>query len=145
MPAIDFYILSTTSEQDRYQFVCKLAEKIFRQKQKAFFLTPSIEDSENLDDLLWSFRPTSFIPHQIIQNNTHSLFDQLLISNQDIPDNWSGILVNLTQQLTPNIERLTRIIEIIDNNEVCLTKGRQRYRHYKKMNLSPDTHKIKPF
>ncbi len=142
MPAIDFYILSTTSEQDRYQFVCKLAEKIFRQKQKAFFLTPSIEDSENLDDLLWSFRPTSFIPHQIIQNNTHSLFDQLLISNQDIPDNWSGILVNLTQQLTPNIEKLTRIIEIINNNEVCLTKGRQRYRHYKKMNLSPDTHKI---
>jgi len=142
MPAIDFYILSTTSEQDRYQFVCKLAEKIFRQKQKAFFLTPSIEDSENLDDLLWSFRPTSFIPHQIIQNNTHSLFDQLLISNQDIPDNWSGILVNITQQLTPNIEKLTRIIEIINNNEVCLTKGRQRYRHYKKMNLSPDTHKI---
>ncbi len=142
MPAIDFYILSTTSKQDRYQFVCKLAEKIFRQKQKAFFLTPSIEDSENLDDLLWSFRPASFIPHQIIQNNTHSLFDQLLISNRDIPDNWSGILVNLTQQLTPNIEKLTRIIEIIDNNEVCLTKGRQRYRHYKKMNLSPDTHKI---
>ena len=142
MPEIDFYILSTTSKQDRYQFVCKLAEKIFRQKQKAFFLTPSIEDSENLDDLLWSFRPTSFIPHQIIQNNTHSLFDQLLISNRDIPDNWSGILVNLTQQLTPNIEKLTRIIEIIDNNEVCLTKGRQRYRHYKKMNLSPDTHKI---
>lgn len=142
MPAIDFYILETTSEQDRYQFACKLAEKIFRQKQKAFFLTPSIEDSKNLDNLLWSFRPSSFIPHQIIQNSTHSLFDQILISNQDIPGSWSGILVNLTQELAPNIKKLSRIIEIIDNNEVSLTKGRQRYRHYKKMNLSPDTHKI---
>jgi len=142
MPTIDFYILSTTGKQERYQFVCKLAEKIFRQKQKAFFLTPSIEVSEILDNLLWTFRPGSFIPHQILQKNSSSFYDQLLISNQGLPEDWYGTLVNLTHQLVPNIEKLSRIIEIIDDNEACREEGRQRYRHYKKMNLIPNTHKM---
>jgi DNA polymerase IIIc chi subunit len=59
-----------------------------------------------------------------------------------VPEDWRGTLVNLTQQLVPNIEKLSRIIEIIDDNEVCRKEGRQRYRHYKEMNLIPNTHKI---
>ena len=59
-----------------------------------------------------------------------------------MPEDWYGTLVNLTHQLVPNIEKLSRIIEIIDDNEACREEGRQRYRHYKKMKLIPNTHKM---
>ncbi|HIL40515.1 MAG TPA: DNA polymerase III subunit chi [Methylococcales bacterium] len=142
MPAIDFYILTTTSEQKRYQFVCKLAEKIFKQKQKAFFLTPSTQASETLDALLWTYKASSFIPHHIVHEKKPSTNDQLLIGDQSIPQYWRDTLVNLTDQPVPHIEKLTRIIEIIDANDAHREAGRHRYRHYKSMNLRPTTHKI---
>jgi DNA polymerase-3 subunit chi len=142
MPAIDFYILTTTSEQKRYQFVCKLAEKIFKQKQKAFFLTPSTQASETLDALLWTYKASSFIPHHIAQEKKPSMNDQLLIGDQNIPQDWRDTLVNLTDQRVPNIEKLNRIIEIIDANDTHREAGRQRYRYYISMNLQPNTHKI---
>ena len=65
MPEISFYVLPTESTQERQLFACKLVEKAYRSGVFSYVLTDSLEQSQQLDDLLWTFRAGSFIPHQI--------------------------------------------------------------------------------
>jgi DNA polymerase-3 subunit chi len=62
---VSFYILPTESLADRYLFACKLIEKAYRSGSFCYVLTDSAEQSRIIDDLLWTFRAGSFIPHQI--------------------------------------------------------------------------------
>jgi len=62
---VSFYILPTESLDDRYLFACKLIEKAYRSGSFCYVLTDSAEQSRIIDDLLWTFRAGSFIPHQI--------------------------------------------------------------------------------
>ncbi|MGR9012177.1 MAG: DNA polymerase III subunit chi [Gammaproteobacteria bacterium] len=65
MAEVSFYILPTESLEDRYLFACKLIEKAYRSGSYCYVLTDSAEQSRLIDDLLWTFRAGSFIPHQI--------------------------------------------------------------------------------
>jgi len=65
MPDVSFYILASESQQERHLFACKLIEKIYRSGQSCYVLTDNAEQSQQIDDLLWTFRAGSFIPHQI--------------------------------------------------------------------------------
>ncbi|MDO9168371.1 MAG: DNA polymerase III subunit chi [Methylobacter sp.] len=65
MAEVSFYILPTESLKDRYLFACKLIEKAYRSGSFCYVLTDSAEQSQIIDDLLWTFRAGSFIPHRI--------------------------------------------------------------------------------
>ena len=65
MPEASFYILPSQSLSDRFLFACKLIEKAYRCGQYCYVVTDSLQQSQQLDNLLWTFRKNSFIPHQI--------------------------------------------------------------------------------
>ena len=65
MPEVSFYILPSESQEERYLFACKLIEKAYRSGHFCYVLTDDAEQSQILDDLLWTFRAGSFIPHQV--------------------------------------------------------------------------------
>lgn len=142
MPQVSFYLLSSQSQQERTLFACKLIEKAYRKQLFCYVLTESQQQSQQLDNQLWTFRAGSFIPHQILENETPDFENTILIGTQTAPVNWQKIIVNLSLKSPDNLSHTERILEILDNNEDTKLAGRYRYRQYQQAGFSTTTHKI---
>ncbi|MGZ8158931.1 MAG: DNA polymerase III subunit chi [Methylobacter sp.] len=141
MAEVSFYILPTESLQDRYLFACKLIEKAYRSGSFCYVLTDDAEQSRIIDDLLWTFRAGSFIPHQIYTGEPPGLEKVILLGSLDAPEHWQKILFNLSSHY-PNLGPQTgRILEILDNSETTKEAGRNRYRQYQQSGMKITTHK----
>ncbi len=142
MPEVSFYILSSTSEQARCIFACKLAEKAYRNGEYLYLLTESERQNKLLDDLLWTFRAGSFVPHQIHDGEAPADAVHILIGTGGAPRNWQRIIVNLSSHTPDNLEQTERILEILNADDRVKQAGRQRYRHYQQLQLAISTHKM---
>lgn len=142
MPEISFYILASSSLQERDVFICKLAEKAYRQGVFSVILTASETHSKILDDLLWTFRASSFIPHQIAPHNGAAYPKQIFISADPTKLPTSATLINVSQQLPAEWAHFERILEILHQDDACLTAGRTRYRYYQQVGAALTTHKL---
>lgn len=143
MPAeVVFYVLSSHSQQQQQDFVCKLIEKIYRSEQFCYVLVDSDQQAEQLDKLLWTFRAGSFIPHQIYQDSLPKLERTILIGKNVIPEHWQAVIVNLSTAYPPLKTEGQRILEILDSSEESRQAGRERYRHYQNCGVTITTHKL---
>lgn len=141
MAEVSFYILPTESLEDRYLFACKLIEKAYRSGSFCYVLTDNAEQSRTIDDLLWTFRAGSFIPHQIYTGEPPDIEKIILIGSLNAPEHWQKTLFNLSSYY-PNVEPQTeRILEILDNSETAKAAGRNRYRQYQQAGMTVTTHK----
>lgn len=142
MPEISFYVLPTESTQERQLFACKLVEKAYRSGVFSYVLTDSIEQSQQLDDLLWTFRAGSFIPHQIYTDQRPDSENVVLIGSGNPPEGWQKTVINLSAQIPYDFQQIERILEILDNSEQTKAWGRQRYRQYQQEGIGIATHKM---
>lgn len=141
MAEVSFYILPTESLEDRYLFACKLIEKAYRSGSFCYVLTDDAEQSRTIDDLLWTFRPGSFIPHQIYTGEPPELEKVILIGSLAAPEHWQKILFNLSSHYPDLGSQTERILEILDNSETTKEAGRNRYRQYQQSGMTITTHK----
>jgi DNA polymerase III subunit chi len=141
VPEISFYILPTELTQERYLFACKLIEKVYRSGAFAYVLTDTFEQSQLIDDLLWSFRAGSFIPHQIYTSELPTIEKVILIGSSQPPQPWQKTVINLSSQCPQEFQLTERILEILDNSEETKTWGRNRYRQYQQAGIEIVTHK----
>ena len=142
MPEVSFYLLQTQSIQERYLYSCRLIEKAYRCEQFCYVYTDTQQQSQQLDNQLWTFRPVSFIPHQIYDGKTPDYQATVLIGTQPAPEKWKKIIVNLSSKYPCDLEHTDRILEILDSDEAVKQAGRQRYRQYKQAGLKITTHHI---
>ena len=98
MPEIRFYVLESEDPKARYRFACKLVEKIYRNDGYCYVQTENAEQSRLLDDLLWTFRPGSFIPHQIYEGIMPEFFPVVLVGDREAPSVRPGTLLNLSDR-----------------------------------------------
>ncbi|MFI3197039.1 MAG: DNA polymerase III subunit chi [Methylococcaceae bacterium] len=142
MAEVSFYILPSESTQERYEFACKLIEKTYRSGCFCYVLTDDAAQSHKIDDLLWTFRAGSFIPHQIYTGELPALEKVILIGSLDVPELWQKTVINLSSYCPKQFDNIERILEILDNSEVTKELGRDRYRHYHQSGVTITTHKI---
>ena len=142
MAEVSFYILSSALIEDKYLFACKLIEKAYRNGQFCYILTDNNEQSQLLDDLLWTFRAGSFIPHEIYNGLTPNSDNVVLIGTVKAPEQSQSLLFNLSSKYHEDISKTKRILEILDNSEVTKAAGRNRYRQYQQAGLNVTTHNI---
>ncbi len=62
MSQADFYIMNEVEDEQRFFIACRLTEKAMAQGLKVYIHTASEQSAQDMDDLLWSFKPESFIP-----------------------------------------------------------------------------------
>lgn len=142
MPEVTFYLLQSQSINDRYLFACKLIEKAYRSGHFCYVLTDSDEQSQIMDDLLWTFRAGSFIPHQQYTGEIPAVEKVILIGSLNAPQNWQKTLINLSSKYPQNFKLAERILEILDDSEETKEAGRNRYRRYQQAGAALATHKI---
>ena len=141
MVEISFYILPSESTQERHEFACRLIEKAYRNGCFCYVLTDNAEQSKKLDDLLWTFRAGSFIPHEIYTGRLPDFVKVILIGSLDAPENWQKTLFNLSSHYPDAGPQTERILEILDNSETTKAAGRDRYRQYQQSGMTITTHK----
>lgn len=137
MAEITFYVLPTESQQERNLFTCKLIEKAYRSGSFCYVMTDTPAQSQRIDDLLWTFRPGSFIPHQQYTGDIPSI-PQVLIGSIAPPEAWQKTVLNLSSHCV----EAERTLEILDNSEATKSTGRQRYQQYKQARHTLTTHKM---
>ncbi len=142
LPKVNFYLLPSHTEQGRQIFACKLAEKAFRLGYKTYILTDSMQQAQQLDTLLWTFRTHSFVPHALYQDNLPALANAVICGTQQAPTAWQHTLINLSRYCPETITAFTQIFELLDNDENQKIAGRKRYRYYQEQGIVPNTHKM---
>jgi DNA polymerase III subunit chi len=141
MAEVSFYILPSESLQERYLFACKLIEKAYRSGHFCYVLTDSAEQSLIIDDLLWTFRAGSFIPHQIYTGELPNIEKVILIGSLDPPEKWQKTLLNLSSHYPDVGSQTERILEILDDSQTTKEAGRNRYRQYQQSGMKITTQK----
>ncbi|MEE9425733.1 MAG: DNA polymerase III subunit chi [Methylococcales bacterium] len=140
-----FYILNSSQPRERYIVACKITEKAYKLGKRVFILTSTAEESQALDNLLWSFKQGSFIPHEIVdstqQQTTEALPNSVLIGASTSVTS-ATVLINLSTELPDNMDRFERIVEIIDQDVQIKQAGRQRYKAYQSKNFQLKTHNL---
>ncbi|MDP2902472.1 MAG: DNA polymerase III subunit chi [Methylovulum sp.] len=144
MTTVSFYLLPSDAAQQRHQFACKLIEKSYRSGCFCYVLTDTAEQSRFIDDLLWTFRAGSFVPHQLYTGELPAIETVILIGSRNPPGHWQKNVINLSSQCPENFQQAERILEILDDSEDTKAAGRQRYRQYKEAGIAVATHKINP-
>ncbi|MEC4748684.1 DNA polymerase III subunit chi [Methylomicrobium sp. Wu6] len=142
MPEVTFYVLASDAEPQRLLFACRLVEKVYRSGSYCYVLTDNDAQAERLDDLLWTFRAGSFIPHQRYEGELPAVDNVILIGSLVPPERWQGVIINLSMQGPQQIDRAERILEIIDDNPEIKAEGRLRYRRYQQSGIAVVTHDI---
>ncbi len=143
MAQVDFYVLPENGKQEH--FVCALIQKAWKQGNNVFINTASEAEATSLDDLLWTFKDISFLPHCLAADdnaeNTPIVIGHNNQLNGEIPDHTT-ILINLTDQLPQDTGKPERILEIVAGNENQRQQARKRYAEYRDQGHELNNHKI---
>lgn len=139
---IDFYVISDNLPKARHLFVCRLAEKVFRLGHQVFVRASTQDEAITLDNLMWSFRAGSFLPHAILHTADIPEQAPLLIGYPEGPEHIADLLINLAPNILPSFRQFERIAEVVDQDAAVKEAGRQRYRFYREKDFVVETHNI---
>lgn len=140
MTRVDFYILSS-DKSSRDKFACVLTGKALVQGQQVYIHTESRESAALIDDLLWTFRDISFIPHSLAQEAAENSCPVSIGWNGTTP-NTGEILINLGLEIPAFVRNFTRVMEIVVTDEESRRQSRDRYRSYRDMGFKLHSHEL---
>ena len=138
---VDFYVVSRPEPHAVLSAACRLAEKAFRLKHRVFINAASREQAIALDQLLWTFRDDSFVPHCRAGAGSDS-DDPVRIGTGEAPDAPFDVLINLGEDVPLGAEESPRIAEIVGADPQSRAAGRMRYRHYRETGCEPGSHNL---
>jgi DNA polymerase-3 subunit chi len=139
---VDFYVLENSSEADRKRFACRLAEKAYRLGHKVHL---SIDDSAaagEIDELLWTFRDGSFVPHEVMDSGKSEVESPVTIGAVPPPGGGVELIINLAEHIPEGIKEIPRIAEIVSDDESRRRQSRERYARYRELGHTLETHKL---
>ena len=141
MTEVDFYILKDKAPQAGMQFACRLAEKIFKDGHQVYINTTSGQQLKQLDDLLWTFRQGSFLPHAVCTSNEPEAAP-ILLGHAIEPDGPSDVLVNLAEDIPAFFSRFSRVTELVSGDDTQREMARTRYKFYKDRGYTVRSHQL---
>lgn len=134
MPRIEFYVLSTAVPAERLRAACQLAMKAWRAGLPVFLRGSDAQQCTEVDELLWRFKAESFVPHNLYQDDAQA---PVVIGLDEEPSSAQGVLINLGSTLSPQVERFSRVIEIVNQEPDLLTACRENFRSYRQRGYDP--------
>lgn len=141
MTRVDFYVLEDSTPQARERLACRLTEKAFRLGHRVYIHTRSREQAAALDDLLWTFRQGSFVPHDLHGKDGGGA-SPVLIGHGEVPDDHHELLINLADEVPSFFSRFERVMETVDQTEAHRLAGRERFRFYRDRGYALQTHTL---
>ncbi len=142
MARIDFYILNRAGQHSRQTFACRLAEKAYRLDNTVHIHAGNRGDAQRLDELLWTFRGGSFVPHQRISDPAAVIESPITIGCEDDPVQPRDLLINLCDDIPPCAEAFPRVAELVTSDDDCKQLSRKRFAAYRDQGHTLETHNV---
>ncbi len=139
MTRIDFYVQDQANQTIHEHLICKITEKAWQNQHEVFLLCSNTEQVERLDELLWTFSLTSFIPHSFSCDDAEKAV--VLSAKKKTLRNYE-VLINLTNSVPEYAGKFSRIIESTGYNEAMRLDARKKYQHYKDRGYPLFTHDV---
>ncbi len=130
MTRIDFYVIANSEPSGLGLLACRLAEKIWRMGHCVYINAADAAEVRALDDLLWTFRDGSFVPHEPYQLGAQDPAP-ILIGCDANPQTEPEVLINLSDQVPPFFSRFQRLAELVDGDPSRREASRRRWSFYR--------------
>lgn len=132
MPTVTFYIIRESQPADRHYFACRLVEKIHGRQRRIYIHTGDSAQADEIDDLLWSYRPESFLPHMIAGSEIEDDEEvPIIIGYEDTCSGPRDVLINLSDTIPPFHGEFERIAEIVRADEDAKALSREHWKFYR--------------
>lgn len=138
---VDFYLLSSSEPQAVGLVACRLLEKAYLRGHRVFVYCESQQKAESLDELLWTYKDDSFIPHHL-QGEGPEPPPPVQIGYDSEPRGYNDILLNMATTIPTFFSRFRRIIEIVAADDAAKEISRNHYRDYRSHQCELHTHPI---
>ena len=142
MARIDFH----SNVSDKLEYACRLTRKIWSatpegQPVRQIVIVGEKGDLQKLDDLLWTFSSTDFLPHCYIDDEAAAETPIILTDNFASPclsaiphaDVMIHLGMCMPQDVSALVERFPRIVEVVTVNEAERLAGRERFKAYREL------------
>ena len=139
MARADFYLIGKPRFREQpLVLVCELARKAVHAGQPLLVLASSAAQAEELDDLMWSFDPDEFLPHQIAGAEEDEDEVEVLIAPPEQSPPMRPLVLNLRDEPVP--PGFERVLEVVPADESARGPLRARWTHYKSLGLDVNKH-----
>lgn len=98
--------------------------------------------AREFDELLWTYRQGSFVPHDLLTSEMTQPMAPVTIGHGDPIEPSGNLLINLADDIPAFFDRYERVAEIVDATPNGRSAGRDRFSFYRDNGFQPHTHKI---
>lgn len=139
MTKVGFYVVQAGAPEQRLQVAVRLADKAFNRGHRVFINTNDEAQARALDELMWSFRPSSFLPHGLA-GEAHS--DGIAIGWDNDPQSHNDLLINLKLEIPKFFSRFNRVAEVVTQDAESLSALRKSWVFYKDRGYQLEKHDL---
>ena len=126
MTQVDFHI----NIDDKILHACKVVRKALNAGKKVVCFSTNTRVLQQLDESLWSFSATDFLPH-VFADTPEAKHTPILLTHDGQGIDHHEVLLNLDLNWPPFFSRFERLIELVGLDETDKTEGRTRFKFYR--------------
>lgn len=128
-------IFLTLSVANKLRVVCDVVENEYSKGNTVIVYIKDENEAKSLDNMLWSWKQSSFIPHNFAPSLTQAKLDPVIISN-DVSENLSYNTLVLVDPVAFELcNHYKKVIDFAEKyNPTKLESDRKRYKLYRDKN-----------
>jgi DNA polymerase-3 subunit chi len=139
MPRADFYLIDKPRFREQpLLLVCELAKRGFAANLPILVLARDAAQAEAIDDLLWSFDPDEYLPHQIAGMDEGDDETPILIATPEMDVPARAMLINLRDAAPSG--SFDRVLEVVPADPSARGPLRERWKHYQALGFELNKH-----
>ncbi|AQA18423.1 DNA polymerase III subunit chi [Halioglobus japonicus] len=139
MTRVGFYVVQAAEASQRLTVAARLADKAFAQGHRIYINAVDRAQAEALDQLLWSYRPSSFLPHALAGD---ALAQPIGIGWGQDPGDHNDLMINLQLDIPAFFSRFARVAEVVTQDEDSLAALRESWMFYKDRGYQLEKHDL---
>lgn len=140
---VHFYLLpdDTASDVNAHLLqACVQASYCFRNQQKVYVFTNDQPSAHQIDELLWSFEPDSFVPHNLVGEGPS--YGAPVEIGFTAPKNRRPFLINLASRIPSFAKQYSHIIDFVPAEPSLKQQARERFKQYRQAGFHIETHAL---
>lgn len=128
-------IFLTLNVANKYRVVCDIVEHEFDNGIKTIVNVADEEEGKTLDNMLWSWKQSTFIPHNYVNTLAESNGDPVILTTEISTSTEYSTLILVNSTDIKNLKNFSTIIDFAEKyNPTKLESDRKRYKLYRDQN-----------
>jgi len=136
---VGFYVVQAAESGQRLHVAARLADKAYARGHRVYINAADKPQAQALDELLWGFRPASFLPHALAGDPQS---EQIAIGWGQDPGKHTDLLINLQLDIPAFFSRFARVAEVVTQDATSLQALRSSWRFYQERGYQLEKHDL---